>query len=168
MNEIDEKLWNYIDGSCSAEENRAISLLIETDLAYQAKYTELLKLNAEFTSMELEEPSMAFTYHVMESIRAEIAQKPLKASVNKWIIWAIGGFFVLSIVAMLGVLLGGIHWSAIDAGNSTPSFATKIPDVKSYFSTPVINIFIFFDVILGLYLLDGFFRKKLINHQAIN
>lgn len=134
---------------------------------YQTKYAELLKLNAEFSTMELDEPSMAFTYNVMESIRTEIAQKPLKASVNKWIIWSIGGFFVLSIIAMLGIALGSIHWSAADAG-STPNFAPKMPAVSSYLTAPVINIFIFFDVILGLYLLDGFFRKKLNKQQVIS
>ncbi|MDB5136137.1 MAG: hypothetical protein JWP37_2740, partial [Mucilaginibacter sp.] len=36
----------------------------------------------------------------------------------------------------------------------------KLPDMKNYFSGPVIKGFLFFDVILGLFLLDAYLRKR--------
>src|ERR1700712_5129123 len=101
MNNLEERLWNYIDGTCSAEEQRAIDILIAQDESVRSKYEELLALNSEFSKMEVDEPSMAFTYNVMEGIRAEIAQKPLKAGINKRIIRGISIFFVVSIVLMV-------------------------------------------------------------------
>mgnify|MGYP001551460018 FL=1 len=83
MNTMEEKLWNYIDGSCTADEKKAIDILIAQDEAYRRNYDELLALNQEFSKMELDEPSMAFTYNVMEGIRAEHARQPLKASIDK-------------------------------------------------------------------------------------
>src|ERR1700761_3009434 len=112
MNTVEEKLWNYIDGSCTPEEQEAICRLIEQDEVYRRKYDELLALNQEFAAMELEEPPMAFTYNVMEAIRNEAALNPLKARVDKRIIRGIGLFFVLTLSVMLIIALGSIHWSA--------------------------------------------------------
>jgi len=86
MNTMEEILWNYIDGNCTADEQKIITSLIDRDEAYRAKYRELLSLNKEFSAIELDEPPMAFTYNVMEAIRTEHAQKPLKAAINKRII----------------------------------------------------------------------------------
>ena len=79
MNTIEEKLWNYIDGSCTPAEQEAIRLLIEQDEMYRLKYRELLALNSDLPAMEMDEPSMAFTYNVMEGIRKEQALKPLES-----------------------------------------------------------------------------------------
>jgi anti-sigma factor RsiW len=77
MSSIEEKLWNYIDGTCTPDEQEAIARLIAQDEIYRRKYNELLKLNAEFAAIELDEPPMAFTYNVMEAIRTENAQQQL-------------------------------------------------------------------------------------------
>src|SRR5258708_704095 len=111
MNTVEERLWNYIDGSCSDEEKKAIDILIARDEVYMRKYEELLALNREFSKMELDEPSMAFTYNVMEVIRAEHAQNPLKAGINKSIIKGIAGFFILTILVMLIFVLSTVHFS---------------------------------------------------------
>jgi len=58
MNGIEEKIWNYIDGNCSPEEQQAMDILIATDEVYKRKYHELTKLNVEFSCIELDEPSM--------------------------------------------------------------------------------------------------------------
>ncbi|MBC7401231.1 MAG: hypothetical protein H7289_14930, partial [Mucilaginibacter sp.] len=86
MNSIEEKLWSYIDGNCTTNERAAIDLLLIEDETYQQAYLELLALNREIAGMELEEPSMAFTYNVMENIRAEHARQPLKTHINNNII----------------------------------------------------------------------------------
>jgi hypothetical protein len=160
MNTIEEKLWNYIDGSCTAEEEQAISTLVATDELYARKYQELLQLNTGFNAIELEEPSMAFTYKVMETIRTEAAQKPLKAGVNKYIIWGIGVFFTLTIVALLIAALSSVK-SAPDNTTGLLNTNLALPSIKNYLNRPVINAFIGFDIILALFLLDAFLRKRL-------
>src|ERR1700755_3652984 len=105
MNTIEERLWSYIDGTCPADEKKAIDILIAQDEAYRRKYDELLALNQEFSKMELDEPSMAFTYNVMETIRNEHAQQPLKAGIDKRIIKVIAGFFIVSISLLLIYML---------------------------------------------------------------
>lgn len=159
MNTIEEKLWNYIDGSCTAEDQQAIALLIAQDEVYRNKYNELLQLNAEFAAMDLDEPPMAFTYNVMETIRAEHASQPLKAAIDKRIIRGIGFFFILTISIILIYALASINWSAgVASAHGTDKLV--LPDIKHLLSGPIMNGFLFFDVVLGLYLLDGYLRKK--------
>jgi hypothetical protein len=162
MNSIEEKLWNYIDGSCTPEEEQAIALLIEQDEVYRKKYNELVLLNAEFTAMELDEPPMAFTYNVMETIRAEHASKPLKAAIDQRIIKGIGLFFVFTISIILVFVLTSIHWSAIFASSNSSHAPSSLsfPALQSFLTGPVMKGFLFFDVVLGLYLFDSYLRKK--------
>jgi anti-sigma factor RsiW len=165
MNSIEEILWNYIDGNCSQAEQTIIAARIAEDEAYRLKYQELLKLNQDFSEMELDEPSMAFTYNVMEDIRAENARAPLKAAINKRIIWGIALFFVITLLAVLFFILTSINWSAQSAPvNLAVNF--KMPDINPVKTKIVLQSFVFFDVILALYLLDSYLRKKNIAKQV--
>ncbi len=157
MNSIEEKLWEYIDGACSTEEREAIDLLIAQDETYRQKYLELLALNREIAEMEMDEPSMALTYNVLETIRADYAKKPLKAAIDSRIIKGIAGFFVFTIAALLIFMLVNINWSA---GNTAVVPALKLPDLKVFLSGSVVKGFLFFDVVLLLFLFDGFLRKR--------
>ncbi|WP_428328021.1 anti-sigma factor family protein [Mucilaginibacter sp.] len=165
MNNIEEKLWDYIDGNCSAAEQEAISGLIDSDEVYRDKYQELLLLNQEFATMELDEPPMAFTYNVMEAIRTEQAQVPLKAAINKRLMFAIGAFFVLTILALLIFTFSNVSLSATDVTASAPK-DLKMPDINHYISKPIVEGFVFFDIVLALYLLDGYLRKKNLSKQV--
>src|ERR1700749_3680613 len=109
MNTIEERIWSYIDGTCTDEECKAIDMLIANDDAYRSKFDELLALDKQFSKIEPDEPSMGFTYKVMEGIRAEYAQQPLKAAVNKRIIRGIGIFFIVTILAMVILMLSTFH-----------------------------------------------------------
>ncbi|MGF7081696.1 hypothetical protein [Mucilaginibacter sp. UYCu711] len=162
MNNIEEKLWSYIDGTCTAGERAAIDLLLVDDQEYQQTYLELLALNREIAGMELEEPSMAFTYKVMENIRAEHARQPLKTHINNNIIKIIGGFFIITIAAMLIMVLASINWSA--AGPVTvPTF--RMPDLSGITNNWIFKGFMFFDVVLLLFVVDGFLRKRILYKQ---
>jgi hypothetical protein len=162
MKSIEEKLWDYIDGTCTTDEQKAISLLIETDEAYKDKYHELLQLNNEFANMELDEPSMPFTYNVMEAIRIEQAQKPLKANINNYIIKGIAAFFVLVIAWLLIASLSTMDWSA---GTENVN-SLKMPNLNSLLNSSVLNIFLFFDTVIGLLFLDAYLRKRrFLKHQ---
>jgi anti-sigma factor RsiW len=158
MNNIEEQLWNYIDGTSSPEEQKAISMLIEQDDAYRQKYNELIALNAEFANMELDEPSMAFTYNVMETIRNEHAKAPLKARIDQRIIKGLGLFFVLMISTIMIYALANVQWSAALSGETTLHFA--LPHITQYLTSPLMQGFLFFDVILALYTFDTYLRKK--------
>ncbi len=158
MNEIEERLWNYIDGNCTPQEHIATARLIESNPAYRSKYEELLLLNNNLQNLELEEPPMAFTYNVMESIRAEQAMRPLKASINKRIIQALAAFFVITITALLIYALATTHWSNNhDSGNFANQF--KVTASKNYLTPPVLKSFLFFDVLLLLALFDTYLRR---------
>lgn len=158
MNSIAEKLWNYIDGNCTPEEAQQISDLILHNDEYKQQYAQLLQLNNEFKTIELDEPSMAFTYNVMEQIRTQEALVPLKATINKNIIRGIAAFFVLSILAIVGYTLGHINWS------NQSSVQIPVPLQASAFTGfltgPWMKGFLFFDVIAGLFLFDSYLRKQ--------
>jgi hypothetical protein len=160
MNSIEEKLWNYIDGSCTADEQQAIALLIANDEVYRNKYNELLTLNAEFSAIEQEEPSMAFTYNVMETIRTEHAQQPLKAAINNRIIWGIATFFIITIAALVIFILSSLNWSSGEATQFKMPVEINLSQVKGYFDGPIVKGFLFFDVVMGLFLLDTYLRRR--------
>jgi len=165
MNTIEEKLWNYIDGICSDEEKKAIDILIAQDEVYRCKYKELLALNQEFSKMELDEPSIAFTYNVMEGIRAEHAQQPLKAGINKRIIKGISGFFIVSIALLLILAISNVHTGSANISVHLPD-NLRLPDIKNYLSKPVLEGFLFFDIVLGLFLFDAWLRRKAVSKQV--
>ena len=166
MNSIEEKLWNYIDGTCTPDEQAAIRVAIESDEVYRQKYNELLELNSTFSAMEIEEPPMAFTFNVMETIRNEHALKPLKASIDKRIIKGLTGFFAFTILALVVFVLVNMSWSSSRGTSIQLPVSLQLPDIKSYLTSPVINAFLFFDLVLGLFLFDAYLRRRNVANHA--
>jgi hypothetical protein len=164
MKSIEEILWAYIDGQCTTEEEQVIRSLIAEDESYRLKYNELSALNADLGKLELDEPPMAFSYKVMEAIRAENPLVPLKAAINKRIIAGIGLFFTITILVLLVYVLSQFKWST-GGGSANLSLNFKMPDINYTKAKPVVQAFVFFDAVLGLYLLDAFLRKKRVAKQ---
>ncbi|MGN6396247.1 MAG: hypothetical protein ACTHMI_11825 [Mucilaginibacter sp.] len=162
MNTIEEKLWSYIDGTCTPEDMQNISRLIASDESVRLKYQELLAFDKEFAAMELDEPSMAFTYNVIEAIRTQEAMVPLKTRVNKRIILGIVLFFVISLTGFLVYALSQMDISSARVPDivSKVSVNVKLPQVNTHISKPLVEGFMFFDVVLGLYLFDKYLRRK--------
>ena len=158
MNEIEEKLWNYIDGTCAPAEQEAIAGLIANNELYAKKYQELLALNQEFATMELDEPPMAFTYNVMETIRTENALQPLKAAIDKRIIKGIAIFFAITIFALLALAFSSVNVSGIKLDITMP--AIKLPNAGNILSSPFMKWFLIFDVVLALFLTDAYLRRR--------
>ena len=154
MNNMEEKLWNYIDGTCNEEECAAISALIENDDKWRSAFDDMLQTNSDISALSLDEPPMAFSYNVMEVIRAHEASKPLKTSVNKYVISAIAGFFILAMIALVLFLLNNTSGSA---GTSVPS--TNV-DLSIFTNSNLIKVFFYIDAMLLLFLTDAFIRRK--------
>lgn len=160
MKNIEEELWNYLDGLGAEQERERISNLIATDQAYRQKYEELLSFNQELESMELDAPPMAFTYNVMEAIRTQEASKPLKAAIDNRIIKSIAAFFIISILLLLGIALADTNWNAIIASKLNMPVNLHVPSLKGVLNNNALKGFVFFDIVLALYLLDGYLRKR--------
>lgn len=159
MNQMEEQLWNYIDGFCTKEGQKAIELLIETDLDYHSKYLELMAFQKNMQAVNLEEPAMGFTFKVMENIRAEQVRKPLKTSIDRRIVLGIAAFFICSIVLLLGYIFINMDWSQPTAAIKLPEI--KLPAITNYLNPVVLKGFLFCDLVLALFFLDRYFRNVL-------
>lgn len=159
---MEEKLWDYLDGLCTEEEQKNIRLLIDTDANYQHKYLELKALQESLASIEIDEPAMNFTFNVMESVKQEKILKPLKTMVDQRIIFSIAAFFIGCIMLLLGYVFMQINWHASTQINVP---IIKLPTINASFSSILLKGFLFFDLILGLFFADHYFRKSFINRK---
>jgi len=153
MMNMDDRLWDYIDGVSSPEERSAVDQLLKTDPVLKMKYDELLTFHQQLQSIELDEPSMGFKNRVMEQVLASPHPSTLKTKVDQRIIAAIAAFFILTIGGMLGYTLSQIDWNS---GGSIPVPKVEIPVINwSIFGSPsFLLFFLSVNVVLGLVLLD--------------
>jgi hypothetical protein len=155
---IEERLWEYIDGQSTAEERSVIEQLLATDRAWKEKYGELLDLDQLAQSSTLEEPSMRFTKNVMEQIAKYHIAPATKSYISKKIIWSIGIFFLVLIVGFLVYGFGQVDWRS-NGDTRMPVDLSRI-DFSKFFSNTYINIFMMINVVLGLMLLDRYLSSK--------
>ena len=66
--DIEQRLWEYIDGISTADEKSVIEQLLKTDAEWKAKYKTLMEIQSLLKSSELDAPSMRFTQNVMDEI----------------------------------------------------------------------------------------------------
>jgi hypothetical protein len=155
---IEERLWDYIDGSASLEERSLIDKLLQSDMEWKAKYHELLETHQFLQSSELEAPSLRFTKNVMEEIAKYHIAPATKSYINKRIIWGIGFFFIAIIIGFLVYGFGQIDWTA-KGDTNLPIDLSKV-DISKFFNNTYVNIFMMINVVLGLFLLDNYFSNK--------
>jgi hypothetical protein len=99
---------------------------------------------------------MSFTRNVMESVALVPAPMAMKTKVDKKIIYSIGGFFVISLLALLGYVF-------YNANLEMPQFDLKVNfdfNLEKYITPTAIYAFLFADLVIGLIFLDQFLRKK--------
>jgi len=162
MNEqqnIEDRLWNYIDGVTGAEEKSAIEKLIETNLEWQRTYRELLEAHQLINSTELESPSMRFTKNVMEEIAKYQVAPATSSYINKKIIWGVAGFFIVMILGFLIYSFGQINWTNNNSANIVSPNIEKL-NLGKFLNNSYTNIFIMINVVLGLMLLDMYLHRK--------
>ena len=164
---IEERLWDYIDGSCNQEEKTFIEQLLATNLEWKAKYKELLEVHQLMGSLELEQPSMRFTQNVMEEIGKYQIAPAAQSYINKKVIWGIGIFFLLTIVGFLIYGFGQVNWSSGN-DNANWSFDLSKIDFSVFINNTYMNVFMMVNVVLGLALLDMYLgrKKKKIQHMS--
>ncbi|SDG87329.1 hypothetical protein SAMN05421827_11270 [Pedobacter terrae] len=155
MNTIEQQLWEYIDGDLDEFSKKAIEEKIKSDARIKVQYEELLKLNSAFSALDLDEPSMSFTRNVMESIALAPAPVAMKTKVDKKIIYAIGGFFIVSLLFLFG-------YSIYSSNLSMPKLDFNFNfNLDRYITPTVLYSFLFFDLVIGLVFLDQFLRKRI-------
>ena len=155
---IEERLWDYIDGISSVNEKSAVAALLESNAEWKAKYHELLEVNHLMRSTELEAPSMRFSKNVMEEIAKLHIAPATKTYINKKIIWGIGFFFIALIVGFLVYGFGQIDWNA-KGDTKLPVDLSKV-DYSKIFNNTYVNVFMMINVVLGLFLLDRYLANK--------
>ncbi len=160
---IEDRLWEYLDGAGSAEERLFIEQLIASNGEWKAKYQELLELQDLLSHrLELDEPSMRFTQNIMEAISKHHIAPAAKTYINKRIIWGIAGFFICTIIGFLIAVFAQLHWTG--GNNTDPSFINKINldkmNTNSLFNSTYATIFMMINVVLGLVALDMYLRRQ--------
>jgi len=160
QNDIEVRLWEYIDGLSSNEEKTVIEKLVSENAEWKAKYHELLEVHQSLNLVELEQPSMRFTKNVMEEIAKYQIAPATKTYINSKVIWGIGIFFLTMILGFLVYGIGQIDWTV--AGDSKGTLGvdlTKI-DYSEMFNSNLMNGVMMLNVVLGLFLLDRYLSNK--------
>jgi hypothetical protein len=156
--DIEERLWNYIDGTAASGERSIIEKLLESDLEWKRKYHELLQVDKLLKSSEVDAPSLRFTRNVMEEIAKLHIAPATKSYINKKIIWGLGFFFIALFV---GFLIYGFGQMTFTGGEETTlSKNLDKLDFSKFFNNTWVNIFMMINVVLGLFLLDNYLSNK--------
>lgn len=158
--EMEARLWEYIDGLGSAEEQSAIEKLVAENAAWKAKYHELLELHQSINLVELEQPSLRFTKNVMEEIARLHITPATRQYINNKVIWGIAAFFITVIVSFLIYGFSQVNWTTADSANNDLVNKVVNADYSKMFNNTFVNVFMMLNVVLGLMLLDRYLSNK--------
>ena len=158
---IEQRLWAYIDGISSNEERTSIEKMLQSNLEWKNKYHELMDIHQLVNTTELDHPSMRFTKNVMEEIAKLHIAPAAKNYINKKIIWGIAGFFFTLIAVFLIYGFSQVEWtSATDSKYSIDLSRLSQVDYSKIFNNNFVNGFMMVNVLLGLVLLDRVLANK--------
>lgn len=157
---IEDRLWDFIDGNCTEEEKSFIQQLVDTNMEWKAKYSELLEVHQLMqTSLELDEPSLRFRQNVMEEIAKYQIAPATRTYINKNIIRGIGAFFVIMVIGFFISGFAQVNWADDGTGTNLPLDMLQ-RDWSKFFTGTYTNIFLMVNIVLGLILLDMYLGKK--------
>jgi len=159
MNNLEQRIWDHLDGAGTEEEREFTKQKINSDPEFRIVYEELCSIHLSISSLDLDEPSMSFSRNIMEKIQMEPVPGLEKSLIDKRIIYGITAFFLITITALLGVVFYQIDWTQ-QSGMYMPEYKLPEFDMSKYVNSTTINIFFFVDIIIALYLFDGFFSKR--------
>ncbi len=159
--QMEETIWNYIDGTATADEITLVEQMIATDANWRSKYHELKEVNQLLqTELELEQPSLRFSKNVMEQLHGLKPAPATNQYINKSIIRGIAVFFIVSIVSFLIYGFTLIDWSAPTTTSNTSNYKLPAVDYSALFSSTWINVILMIAVVMGLMLMDGYLRRN--------
>ena len=171
--QMEERLWDYIDGLSSLTEQSAIEALIAENMEWQRKYKELLNVHQMMHETELDAPSMRFSKNVMEEIARLHVAPATKTYINKNIIRSIGAFFLAMIAGFLVYCLGQFKWSGSGSSSTfLPRYDLNIDSkMKEFnwgkvFNSGYTNVFMLVLDIIGLVMLDMYLQRKIQQQQG--
>lgn len=155
---MEERLWEYIDGMTSPAEKTVIERLLQEDAAWKSKYQELLRVNELLRSSEMEQPSLRFTKNVMEEIAKLHIAPAARTYINKKIIWGIGFFFI---AILIGILIYGFGQMLASPGEqSAVSKNFEKLDFSKFFNNNLVNALMMINLVIGLFLFDNYLSNK--------
>jgi len=160
---IEDRLWDYIDGTCSKEEKGFVEALIAAQQEWRDKYHALLEMHQLMQqSLDLEEPSLSFSRNVMEEIALHKIAPAAKTYIDKRVIYGIGLFFMVMLAGFLLYGIGQINWSASDGATGSLWAKITAPKIewRLLFNNTYMNIFMMVNLVLGLMLLDMYLERK--------
>lgn len=157
LENMEIRLWDYIDGLSSTEERSFIGKLIAENIEWRRKYHELLDAHQLLQQdIELDEPSMRFSANVMDAIANEKIAPSARSYIKKSVIRGIAAIFLLPLGALLVYILAKADWT------SPNTSIIKAPEVNlnQYLTPALINGIAIVTVVLALALIDTTIRKK--------
>jgi hypothetical protein len=160
--EMEKRIWEFIDGHCSEEEKGVIRQQLADNPVWRSKFDELMTVHNLLRQEALEMPSMRFTKNVMEEITRFQVAPATKNYINKNVIRGISAFFLIMIGGLFIYFLGEIHWSGNSTGTLLPAYnlgASKLNWGKML-NNSYVTIFMGISAILGLILIDKYLQTR--------
>jgi hypothetical protein len=159
--QMEEKIWGYIDGSSAKEDIAFVEQMIATDAIWRAKYSELKEINQLLKAdMELEQPSMRFGMNVMDQLQGLQPAPATKQYINKTIIRIIALFFIVTIVGFLIYSFILIDWSSSTSTGDSYQLPSMSFDYKLFLNSTWLNVLLMLNVVMGLLYLDNYLRRN--------
>lgn len=160
MKTTEEKIWNFLDGTASSVEREEIANLVVQDPATNALLEKLAAVHKLMQATELDAPSMSFTRNVLEAIAMEPAPVKLSTRVDKRIIYAVGAFFGLAILAVFIAALLTAGDKTVETGVDLTAIKFDV-DISKYLTSTTRNIFLLINLCIALVYFDAVLRRKL-------
>ncbi|MGC4036233.1 MAG: hypothetical protein QM764_09740 [Chitinophagaceae bacterium] len=160
---LESRLWDYIDGLSTAEERTVIEKLVQENNEWREKYRELMEVHQLMNATELEAPSMRFTKNVMEEISKYHIAPAAKTYIDKKVIWGIAIFFFTMIAFFLVYAIGQIDWNSNNSNGTVNKYVNETiekVDITRFFNGTYLTVFMMLNVLLGLMLLDRYLANK--------
>lgn len=105
QNDIEKKLWEYIDGVLNASEQKEINALIATDAVWKETYQQLLLMHEMLHEENiLEHPSMRFTQNIMDVVAIIQPATRITTLSKNWFVRSFAVFFIVVTLFCVAVL----------------------------------------------------------------
>lgn len=164
-----EKLWKYVDGTCSAEEKARLDALLAADAGLREDLEQVEAIHKALQAMQPEQPSLRFSKNVMEAIpkfypaaRAE----PLVPANWKKIFWGVVAA-TSSLAMAVACLPAGQQTSSAEASSIDVLLSKTLDTLASLTQQSLATwaVLVFFSAIILLYLDDKLAARRLFSKK---